>query len=222
MLEVVSGVYQLPNSFVNMYLIDEPDGLTLIDAGLKRSGAKLVLEALTKLGRQPGDLKRILITHSDGDHVGSSSELREATVANLGISALDGAKLEQGMPGRPGKGWLGKFAFGVTALLAPITPVKADTWLEDGVALPVLGGLRVVATPGHTPGHLAFFAPRDGVLFAGDSMMAMGGKLSWSNGPVTDDYALGLQSIRKLEALRPTVVCCGHGTPLKGSINFPK
>jgi glyoxylase-like metal-dependent hydrolase (beta-lactamase superfamily II) len=223
MLEVIQGVYRIPNSFVNLYLIDEPDGATLIDAGLKSSGAKLVLEALSKLGKHPRDLKRVLITHSDGDHVGSLSELRQATGASIGISALDGAMLERGLPGRPGKGWLGALAGAITARIAPIMPLKADVWLEDGTELPVLGGLRVVATSGHTPGHLAFFAPRDGVLFAGDALMAMGGRLSWRDGPFTGDYARGWESVRRLEALRPSVVCCGHGNPLKGSaLEFPK
>ena len=71
MNEVIHGVYQLPNSFVNLYLILEQHGLTLIDTGLQKSGAAVVLAALAQLGRQPSDLKRILITHADPDHIGS-------------------------------------------------------------------------------------------------------------------------------------------------------
>jgi glyoxylase-like metal-dependent hydrolase (beta-lactamase superfamily II) len=223
MLEVSADVYQLSNSFVNLYLIREPDGLTLIDAGLKSSAPKLVLAAISKLGRAPQDLKRILVTHADGDHVGGLSELRAASGAKVFISPRDGAMLERGLAGRPAKGVIGAVASFVTQRLAPIVACKADEVLEDGQTIEALGGLQVIATTGHTPGHLAFFAPRDGVLFAGDAMMAMSGTLQWRDGPFTDNYVAGLQSVRKLEGLQPRVVCCGHGNPVRGdNLEFPR
>jgi glyoxylase-like metal-dependent hydrolase (beta-lactamase superfamily II) len=212
MNEVITGVYQLPNSFVNMYLILEPDGLTLIDAGVAKSGAKVVLDALQKLGRPPSDLKRILITHADPDHIGSVAALKAATGAQVVIGRGEAAAMAAGKPSRPPKNPVVRLMIG---LMMKIEPLKTDVELEDGAELPVLGGLRVIASPGHTRGHVAYFSPRDRILFAGDAMLVSKGKLSWSDGPFTQDYAEGLRTVRKLEGLNPSVVCCGHGNPVR-------
>ena len=225
MNEVITGVYQLPNSFVNMYLILEPDGLTLIDAGVAKSGAKVVLEALEKLGRPPSDLKRILITHADPDHIGSVAGLKAATGAQIVIGRGEAAAMARGKPSRPVKNPVMRL---MIDLMMKIQPLGADVELEDGAELPVLGGLRVIASPGHTRGHVSYFSPRDRILFAGDAMLVSKGKLSWSEGPFTQDYAEGLKTVRKLEALNPSVVCCGHGNPVRADtakgerLEFPK
>jgi hydroxyacylglutathione hydrolase len=225
MIEVITGVYQLPNSFVNMYLILEPDGLTLIDAGTPKSGAKVVLEALEKLGRPPSDLKRILITHADPDHIGSVAALKAATGAEVVIGSGEAAAMASGKASRPPKNAVVRV---LTSLMMKIQPLKADVELEEGAELPVLGGLRVIASPGHTRGHVAYFSPRDRILFAGDAMIVSKGKLSWGESPFTLDYAEGLKTVRKLEALNPRVVCCGHGNPVRADaakgerLEFPK
>jgi len=80
----------------------------------------------------------------------------------------------------------------------------------------------VLATPGHTPGHCSFYAPAYGVLFAGDSLMAFGGSLSCSDGPVTWDYARGRESVQLQATLGARMVCCGHGPVLRDEqIRFP-
>ena len=84
--------HRLSNAFVNLYLIEEPNetnGLTLIDAGLAKSATQLVLRKIAELGRQPNDLKRILITHADADHYGSAAELKAITGARLYASAAE-------------------------------------------------------------------------------------------------------------------------------------
>ena len=61
-------IRQLSNQFVNLYLIEEPEGLTLVDAGIAKSGPKLVLRTIAELGKHPTELRSILITHADPDH----------------------------------------------------------------------------------------------------------------------------------------------------------
>lgn len=219
-MEILPGIHQLKNSFVNLYLIVEDDGLTLIDTGIGRSGVKLVLETIEKLGRTPGDLKRILITHSDADHTGGAAELKRITGASLLASQHEGDAMARGEPGRPAKGALVGF---LTNLMMPkIPPQRADGALIDGQVLPVLGGLRVISTPGHTPGHLSYYAPQRRILFAGDSMNAMGGKLNFGGGPFTWDLERGKDSVRAQSKLEVDAVCCGHGPVLRGpGIPFP-
>ena len=220
-LEVIPGVYQLKNSFVNLYLIAEPEGLTLIDSGIRRSGPKLVLETIASLGRQPGDLKHILITHSDGDHTGGAKELKAATGATIYVSPNDGEKMAQGLEGRKPSGPMGWLAGTITGFIAPIPPQKPDVLLKEGQELLVLGGLRVLATPGHTPGHLSYYSPSRKILFAGDSFNTMGGKIKWMRGPFTWNFETGKQSIALQSKLGAEVVCCGHGDPMRGKLEFP-
>lgn len=217
-MEIIPGVHVLKNSFVNLYLILEPEGLTLIDTGMPKGGAKLVLETIKNLGRKPTELKRILITHADPDHTGSVQALKAVTGATVYASLHDGEKMALGLPGRPGKGFAGI----LTKYLMPAAaPQTADVFLEDGQELPVLGGLKAIFTPGHTPGHVSYFSSSRQILFAGDSLNTMGGKLQFAAGPFTDNFVQGQNSVRIEAALGAEIVCCGHGTPLKGSLKFP-
>ncbi len=217
-MEIISGVHVLKNSFVNLYLILELEGLTLIDTGMPKSGAKLVLETLKILGRQPQDLKRILITHADPDHTGSVNALKRLTGASIYISHHDGTKMAVGLPGRPGKGIAGV----LTKYLMPAAvPQTADVFLEDGQELPVLGGLKALSTPGHTPGHVSYYSSSQKILFAGDSLNTLGGRLQFAEGPFTGSFVQGQDSVRVQAALGAEVVCCGHGAPIKGSLKFP-
>jgi glyoxylase-like metal-dependent hydrolase (beta-lactamase superfamily II) len=220
MLEVANGVYQLPNSFVNLYLILEVDGLTLIDAGLAKSGPKVALEAIAKLGREPKDLKRILFTHSDPDHTGGAAELKQISGSSLQASAHEASMMAQGQPGRPPNN---AFVRLVVGMMVPRIPAQTvDVLLEDGQEIPVLGGLRVINTPGHTPGHISFYSSSSKILFAGDSMRCEKDNLSFGAGPFTWNLETGIQSVRKQAQLEVDLVCCGHGSLVRGPrIVFP-
>jgi glyoxylase-like metal-dependent hydrolase (beta-lactamase superfamily II) len=220
MLEVIAGVYQIPNSFVNLYLIVEADGLTLIDAGMARSGPKVALEAIQKLGFQAKDLRRILFTHSDPDHTGGAAELKRITGSSLQASAHEAGMMAQGLEGRPVKNPLIRLMLG---LMVPRIPAQtADATLEDGQELPVLGGLRVLNSPGHTPGHVSFYSSSQKILFAGDSLMSRNGKLGFIDGPFTWNMTAGIESVRRQAKLEVGTVCCGHGPVVHGpGIVFP-
>jgi glyoxylase-like metal-dependent hydrolase (beta-lactamase superfamily II) len=220
MLEVANGVYQLPNSFVNLYLILEADGLTLIDAGLAKSGPKVALEAIQKLGREPKDLKRILFTHSDPDHTGGAAELKQISGSSLQASAHEASMMAQGQPGRPPNNAFVKLMIGL--MVPKIVPQTADVILEDGQEIPVLGGLSVINTPGHTPGHVSFYSSSQKILFAGDSMRSEKDKLSFGAGPFTWNLETGIESVQKQAKLEVDLVCCGHGPVVRGpGIVFP-
>ena len=220
MLEVADGVYQIPNSFVNLYLIVEADGLTLIDAGIAKSGPKLALEAIAKLGRKPKELRQILFTHSDPDHTGGAAELKHISGSSLQASAHEASMMAQGKPGRPPNNAFVKLMVG---LMVPRIPAQtADVLLEDGQEIPVFGGLRVIDTPGHTPGHVSFYSSSHKILFAGDSLRSEKDKLNFGTGPFTWNLETGIESVRKLSKLEVDLVCCGHGSVVRGpGIVFP-
>ncbi|GAB4189200.1 MAG: MBL fold metallo-hydrolase [Roseiflexaceae bacterium] len=216
-------MYQLRDLMVNMFLIVEDQGLTLIDTGTG-SGVKTVARALAKYGFQPSDLKTMLITHADMDHVGGAAALKALTGAAIYASAGEAQALADGRPSRSFKaGPVAQALFKGFERLMPITPVSPVQTLADGDVLPILGGLQVLSTPGHTPDHLSFFAPAYGLLFAGDSMISTPNGLQFMDGPVTWDYATGCESVRRQAALAPRWVACGHGPVLEGvAVRFPE
>lgn len=217
-------IRRLNNNFVNLYLIQDPDGLTLIDTGLARSGPRLVLKTIEQLGRQPADLKRILITHADPDHTGGAAELKAKTGAKLYASQIEAKAIEAGTISREMQGnamMKGIFSL-MGKVIMPLAPAKVDEIIMHGQVLPVLGGLQVIATPGHTPGHVSFYAPAHHILIAGDSLNASSGTLKFTPAPVHWSYEKGCESVKLEAVLGATSVCCGHGAVIEGTpVTFP-
>ncbi len=190
-----------------VYAITTGNEITLIDTSIT-SAAPKILKQLQTAGYQPEQVRRILITHAHSDHVGSLPALQAATGAQVYASTIDtpvveGREIFTANPNsplpKPGKPF-------------PGTPV--DVQLNDGDTLPdVLGGLQVVFTPGHSPGHIAFWQPEQRLLFGGDVMFHVWG-ITQPPDAFTVDPAQNRQSIARVEQLQPQVVCFGHGEPL--------
>src|SRR5262249_52946618 len=143
--------------FVNAYLVEEDDGFTLVDTMVPRSG-KLALSRAEALGKP---IVRIALTHAHGDHIGSLDELAKAQPdAEVSISARDARFLTKDMsldPGEPADKLRGSY---------PGAETKPGRLLSPGDRV---GSLEVVASPGHTPGHVSFLDTRDGTLYTGDA-----------------------------------------------------
>ena len=222
-MELVPAVHLIPSSIVNCYLISEADDLTLIDTGLV-GNAKSILMYIAGLNKQPSDLKRILITHSDGDHVGSLATLKEATRAQVFAHPIEAQAIAAGTASRALKttSLPARLFRLMTASLFKAKPVQVDQLINDGDVLPILGGLRVVATIGHTPGHVSFYAPSLKILFAGDSMVSEKSGLRVSRGMNTWDEAKAQDAVKIQAALGAEVVCVGHGPVVRGTpVNLP-
>src|SRR5947207_9633295 len=195
----------------NCYLLREDDGFTLIDTTISGQVQTIIQEA-NKLGLP---IVRIVLTHAHIDHVGSLDALHEALPnAQVAISERDPrclsgvTSLDPAEPQVPLRGGY------------PVCTTKPELLLHEGDRI---GSLEAIATPGHTPGHLAFLDTRDRAVIAGDAFQTLGGvavsgtfKLlfplpalaTWHKG-------LALQSARKLLALQPSMLAVGHGRVLK-------
>lgn len=211
-MEIVPAVHHLPGVVANVFVLVDADGLTLVDTGLPYSQRR-ILSYLHRHGYPPTAVRRILITHADRDHMGSAAALKPLTGACVYASRLEGEAMAQGRETRRLRlAWWQKLVLKIVRpMFVKPRPVCADEFIEDGQTLPVLGGLRVLATPGHTPGHLSFFAPEHGLLFAGDSLRSSGGRVRVSSGPNTHDEAQAAASAWRQFELRPRVICTGHG-----------
>jgi glyoxylase-like metal-dependent hydrolase (beta-lactamase superfamily II) len=223
-MEIAPKVHLIPDIVANPYLIVEPDGLTLIDAGLPGSHRK-ILNYLRSLGFAPKALKRIIITHADFDHVGGLAALKKATGARVfahTIEARGMAERHSTRPIRP-RNAPGRLFFALLDKLAKPGAVVADELLKDGQTFPVLGGLQVLETPGHTPGHISLYSPSTGILFCGDSLVSEKTGLRGSTGANNWDQALSDAAVRRQAALGARIVCSGHGAIVKEATDkFPR
>jgi glyoxylase-like metal-dependent hydrolase (beta-lactamase superfamily II) len=194
-------------AFVNAFLVPEEDGFTLIDTTLP-GGGKAIMRAADQAG---APIRRIVLTHAHADHVGALDELHTALPeAEVMISARDARLLKKDMsldPDEPQTKPRGSYRGVDTA------PTRT---LADGDRI---GSLEVVATPGHTPGHLSFLDTRDRTLFTGDVYSTLGGvAVSARMNPRfpliimgTWDRALDVKSAERLRALEPARLAPGHG-----------
>ena len=155
-MKIIDNVYVVPDVIANPYIIVDADGLTLIDTGLPRH-EKTILAYVASLGKSARDVKRIILTHSDFDHVGSLAALHKLTGARTYASQIEADAIAAGKPSRipkiPKGSIIRRLRFLRMRLFVKVAPFQVDEILKDGQILPVLGGLRVVETPGHTPVH---------------------------------------------------------------------
>ncbi|MFC3801872.1 MBL fold metallo-hydrolase [Cohnella sp. GCM10012308] len=201
----------MPRFFpVNAYFVAEQDGLTLIDAALPYS-AKGIIDAAARIGMP---IRRILLTHAHGDHIGALDRLKSALPdAEVLISARDARLLAGDKTLDPGEQQT-PIRGGVPKPGAIVT--RPDTLLVDGDRV---GSLLAIATPGHTPGSISFLDARTGALIVGDAFQVRGGMaVSGKMQPLfpfpamaTWSPAEALRSARRLIGLKPKLLAVGHG-----------
>ena len=190
MVELAPGLHAVSLLSSRGFLITEPE-LTLIDAGLP--GSRWPLERyLGRIGRSMSELRRIVCTHGHPDHIGGVREMTADTDAEVMMHPADIAGLNVTLR----EAWSARDR---GKLIAWFTRgPHAATPLHDGEVLPVLGGLQVIHTPGHTPGTVCLYAPRHRILFTGDVLQVKKGKVSFAHRYFSSDYELACASVERL------------------------
>ena len=213
-VQVADGVWRIPTApadFINSYLIAGSDGsLVLVDAGTRRAPATL-LAALAQLGRAPGDVTHLLLSHAHPDHAGGLAEVQASTGAAVLTHEREAVYVREGrMPATDRSTRSGRLQARLPGRLTGFAPVADLATFEDGAVLPVAGGITVVHTPGHTPGHCSFLHPSSGVLVTGDAIFNVRG-LRWSFAGTCTDATLARTSAARLGELDFSVAGFTHG-----------
>ncbi|MDM5155341.1 MBL fold metallo-hydrolase [Bacillus sp. DX1.1] len=211
-MEISKGVEMLDLEFhgniIHPILLWDQEMAVLIDTGFPGQIEDLHV-AMDKIGVSFDKLKVVILTHQDIDHIGSLPEILHNCGSNIKVYAheLDKPYIQGDLPllkdghiENPPKG-------------------KVDDTLIDGQELPYCGGIRVIHTPGHTPGHISLYLRQSKTLVAGDSMYSVNGTLGGIHVPTTLDIKAARQSLKKYLDLDIESVICYHGGLSKVNIN---
>lgn len=208
-MEILPGIHMLPGvQWSRAYLIED-DSLALVDTGLPWN-VKRVLKYIESIGRKPEELETILMTHSHPDHAGGALSISKRTGAEIVAHSNDTRTHSNN---QTSLSYMGMFS----ALNLPVpflqrTPVSR--LLSDGQIIPVLGGIRVIHTPGHTSGSVCYLLQSRSLLFSGDTLFSNGKRVSRSvpfPGSNSNQYRESLNGLAKLEF---DALCGGHGVPM--------
>jgi glyoxylase-like metal-dependent hydrolase (beta-lactamase superfamily II) len=200
---------------VNCYLVEEEDGLTLMDAALPYS-KKGIFKAAEMIGKP---ITKIILTHAHEDHVGSLDRIKEELPdVPVYISVRDNrimngdTSLDEHEPKTPIRG-------GVPKKLK----TRANILLNEG---DLIGSLAAIETPGHTPGSMSFIDTRTKAIIAGDAYQTRGGiavagdMKPWFPFPAFGTWSkeTSLASAKKLVSYQPKLLAVGHGEMLENPI----
>ena len=227
--EVGDGVYWFSSNMTNWHLIEDADGLTMVDAGLP-GHRDLLQKGLDEIEADLTDIEALILTHADPDHIGLAEPLREQDVPvwvheddreaalNGGADIPKGALLHLWRPSL-----LRFLRAQMQADSASVSPISEINTFADGERLDVPGRPEVLHTPGHNYGHCAFWLEDRRVLFAGDALQTMDPLRGTAVQPeperaanFNDDQAI--QSARKLANFETVTLLTGHGPPWEGHL----
>jgi glyoxylase-like metal-dependent hydrolase (beta-lactamase superfamily II) len=228
-VEVAAGVHRLGTRWVNWYLVEEGGSFTVIDAGLPQYWDQLPA-ALAAMGRGMSDVQAVVLTHNHLDHLGCAERVRAESGGRAYIDPADAAVARGDERPKPPPGALGLMRhLGMIVFAAHtasqggmgLTPITELETFTDGDQLDVPGHPRVIATPGHSPGHCSLLLEQSGVLFAGDALATFDAATR-SRGPrllsINADRDQALASLSRIEGTGATTVLPGHGGPWRGDV----
>lgn len=224
-MELAPHLHRLGNDVVACYLLDTPEGITLIDAGLPGHWNDLQQE-LRALGKTAADIRGLVLTHGDSDHIGFAERLRREHGVPVYVHSADAHRARTGEKPKTPSGpmrlfpALGFFWYGLRKNGLKVEHLKEVTEFSDGDVLELPGSPVIVAMPGHSPGSVAVHLPSVDAVCVGDALTTrhvLTGQAGPQPAPFTDEPAEALASLDRLAELKASWVLPGHGSPWHGT-----
>jgi glyoxylase-like metal-dependent hydrolase (beta-lactamase superfamily II) len=218
-VELTPGLWSLgqkKGGRVHAFLCDDGAKLTLVDTLFDTDGQR-ILAALDQLGRQPSDLRHIVITHGHRSHLGGLAALADVTGAEVYAHPWEAdivggdreAQRVSLIPHKPLRAYF-PFQFGSALGLGKHPPRKVDHTVSGGDRI---GPLHVLDAAGHSPGHLAFWWPERNALIAGDAIATWPSFLPGWPSFTLNEHA-HRATLRRLAEIEPEILTVGHGEPI--------
>ncbi len=224
-MKIGPHLHRIGNDIVAAYLIDTDEGITLIDAGLPGHWRDFQRE-LAAIGRTTAEVRGIVLTHGDGDHIGFAERLRKETGIPVYVHAADAGRAKGGDKPKTASqrmrlgGVVSFFGYALrkggmrTHYLTEVNEVA------DGDVLPLPGSPVVIGMPGHSPGSIAVHIPVADAVCVGDALTTrhvLTGRVGPQPAPFTDEPDEALASLARLDAVKATWILPGHGAPWRVS-----
>lgn len=224
-MQLAPGLHRFGNDIVAAHLVVTDQGITLIDAALPGHYSDLVRE-LAAIGRPVTDIRGIVLTHGDTDHVGIAERLRTELGIPVYIGAEDADRAKGAKPPATPKDrsrvgpMLGFFVYAARKGFLRIPPLQEVRPVADGDVLDLPGAPEIIAMPGHSPGSIAVHVPSVRAVFVGDELTTrnvLTGVTGPQPAPFTDAQADSSASLEAIRGLDVDWVVPGHGAPWHGS-----
>jgi glyoxylase-like metal-dependent hydrolase (beta-lactamase superfamily II) len=226
-MRLAPSLHLIGSNIVNSYLLEEAGQVTIVDAGLPGYWRDLPAE-LRAMGRTIDDVRAVVLTHGDTDHVGFAERLRRERGVPVYVHELDAARA-RGEVKKPGSGWgpirirplLGFLVYSGLRGGLRVPPLTEVVTFADGASLDIPGAPRIVHLPGHTPGSVAIHVPGVDAVFLGDAMTTrsvLTGEVGPRLAPFTLEKDQALASLAKLDGIDATWALPGHGEAWSGGL----
>jgi glyoxylase-like metal-dependent hydrolase (beta-lactamase superfamily II) len=225
-MQLDDSLHRIGNDIVAAYLIVTPGGVTVIDAGLAGHWRELLTE-LNSAGCTLDDVKGVILTHGDSDHVGFAERLRRDHGVPVYVHSSDAGRAKGGpkpanakQSMKPGP-LLGFLAYTIrkggmrTAWLTEVVEV------HDGETLDLPGSPQIIGLPGHSEGSIAVYVPVADAVFVGDGLTTrhvLTGKKGPQPAPFTDEPDQAITSLRAIVTTGAKWVLPGHGAPWNSGV----
>ncbi|HEU4464954.1 MAG TPA: MBL fold metallo-hydrolase [Agromyces sp.] len=224
-MELHPGLRRVGNEIVACYLLIDDRGVTLVDAGLAGQYREL-LDELDAAGRTIDDVRAVILTHGDTDHIGFAERLRREHGIPVYVHEADAARARgEAKPtasfGRGIRPWplVRFFSYALSRGGAKTEYLTDVRTIADGDRLDLPGSPMIVGMPGHSPGSVAVHSPDLDAVCVGDALTTrdvLTGRRGPRPAPFTDEPEVAIDSLDRLAALDATWVLPGHGTPWNG------
>jgi glyoxylase-like metal-dependent hydrolase (beta-lactamase superfamily II) len=220
-VEIAPGIRTIGSTKVNVYLVEDAGGVTIIDAGLPGYWGEVESD-LVATGRSLDDVRAVVLTHAHDDHIGFAERMRAERGVPVRVHGGDagrarGERVPKNEGGGTYRAWptITFLAFAIRRGYVGTKRIREVVTFDDGATLDIPGTPQVIHVPGHTAGSVALHLPDRSALFVGDSIITLN-VVNGTTGPqlfpnFNLDNAMALASLERYEGIEAEHVLPGHG-----------